>query len=288
MLFSNILGSSLRQFFSFILPFYVTASIIGNYSAANSFSGLLTLVIFPLNLAFFPLFSKLEPGDSVFEFVYQSIIKYESMVVFPITAAVIALSDHLVYFLYGASYNLTPLLLNLLMVRFFFTGFGVFITSHILNSQNQTRVTLRRSLINLAVGLPMGLVLIPKYGVIGLIVTQLIAPKAGFLYLLTWLKKNYDIKPNLKVFISISVSTIISFTLCKFTVYVLKLNYLSEILLGGAVLALTYLFLLPLTGALTRENIQDIYSLIEGYEPIKVIINPFYKFLLIISRPEKN
>lgn len=134
----------------------------------------------------------------------------------------------------------------------------------------------------------MGLVLIPKYGVVGLIITQLIAPKAGFLYLLTWLKKNYDIKPNLKVFISISVSTIISFTLCKFTVYVLKLNYLSEILLGGAVLALTYLFLLPLTGALTRENIQDIYSLIEGYEPIKVIINPFYKFLLIISRPEKN
>ena len=83
---SGLLSGSMNQVLNFILPFYVTATLIGNLGAANSFTVLISFFLVPISTATLPLLSKLKPEDTVFEYVYQSIIKYETLVAYPVAA----------------------------------------------------------------------------------------------------------------------------------------------------------------------------------------------------------
>jgi O-antigen/teichoic acid export membrane protein len=103
--FAGLLTGGLHRFLDFLLSVNVSAEVMGNYSAALTFSVLVTLFMAPISTATFPLLSKLTPSDSVFKFVYQNIVKYESMIAFPVTFAIIALSRHLVALLYGPTYT---------------------------------------------------------------------------------------------------------------------------------------------------------------------------------------
>ncbi len=282
--FSNLLSGSLNQVLYFILPFYVSASIMGNFSAATSFSVLVTLFTTPLTTATFPLLSKLKPDDSVLEFVFQSIIKYESMVVFPVAAAVFALSGHLVEILYGATYPSTPFYIQILMLNFFFIGLGDTVAGNLLNSQRETGVTFQMTLIYLLIGAPMGLLLIPRLGVVGFQITQMLAPKLGLLYALWWIKGKYRISVNIDSTFKITVSTLIGFTSCIVITNIIDVNPWVELILGGGVLAFSYLLSILLTGALTRRNVEDIHSIAAEYERMKRIVDPVFAVLYRLSK----
>jgi len=104
---SSLLSGSMSQILNFILPFYVSATLIGNLGAANSFTVLISFFLVPISTATLPLLSKLKPEDTVFEYVYQSIIKYETLIAYPVAAAVIALSGRMVEILYGSDFIYT-------------------------------------------------------------------------------------------------------------------------------------------------------------------------------------
>ena len=146
----------MNQALNFILPFYVTATYIGNLSAATSFAVLINFFMVPISTATFPLLSKLKPEDSVFEMVYQSIIKYETLVAYPVAAAVFALSNQMVEILYGGDYSYAAVYIQVLMLGYIFIGFGSTVTNTLLNSQKQNKIILRWTIIYLAIGIPMG------------------------------------------------------------------------------------------------------------------------------------
>jgi O-antigen/teichoic acid export membrane protein len=281
---SNLLAGGLRQVFSFVLPFIVTASIIGNYAAAMSFTVLVSFFMTPLNTATLPLLSKLKPEDTVFEFVFQNLVKYKALIVFPISAVIIALSDHLVTIFYGEIFHATPLFLRLLMINYFLIGIGSQTIGQLLNSQKETKTSFRRTLIYLTIGIPLGALLIPNYGVVGLIITQTVAPISGLFYSLWWVKKNYlisiDYQTIFKAFVSISVG----FVLCSMATSLLKVNPWIEVLIGGSVFMITYLLSILFTGAFTKSNIGDLRSLVEKYDMLNPLVDPFFNILTRLSR----
>jgi O-antigen/teichoic acid export membrane protein len=282
--FSNLLSGSLNQVFHFILPFYVSASTMGNYSAAANFSVLVTLFTTPLSTATFPLLSKLKPDDSVLEFVFQSIIKYESMVVFPVAAAVFALSGHLVEILYGVTYPSTPFFIQILMLNYFFIGLGDTVAGNLLNSQKETKMTFRMTLLYILIGAPIGFLLIPRLGVVGFQITQLLAPKLGLFYALWWIKGKYRISVDIDSTFKITVSTMIGFTSCIILTNLIDVNPWVELILGGGVLAVSYLLSILLTGALTRKNVEDIHNITAKYERMKRITDPIFAVLYRLSK----
>jgi O-antigen/teichoic acid export membrane protein len=170
------------------------------------------------------------------------------------------------------------------MLNFFFVGLGDLMINNLLNSQKETRVTFRRTLIFIIVGAPMGYLLIPRLGVIGLQITQLLAPKIGLFYALWWIRRNYKISINyetiLKIFISCSVSFILSTTM----LHILSLNPLIELIIVGLILLISYLLSILLTGVLTKQNIKDIWSIVEKFDIIKPLANPFYVLFLRLSK----
>jgi O-antigen/teichoic acid export membrane protein len=282
--FSNLLSGSLNQVFHFILPFYVSSSLMGNFSAATSFSVLVTLFTTPLSTATFPLLSKLKPDDGVLEFVFQSIIKYESMIVFPVAAAVFALSGHLVEILYGVTYPSTPFFIQILMLNYLFIGLGDTVVGNLLNSQRETKVTFQMTLIYLFIGTPMGLILIPKLGVVGFQITQMFASKLGLFYALWWIKGKYRISVDMDTTFKITVSTLIGFISCIVITNLIDVNPWVELMLSGGVLAVSYLLSILLTGALTRKNVEDIHSIAAEYKRMKRIVDPLFAVLYRLSK----
>ena len=280
---SNLLTGSLNQVFNLILPIYVSASIIGNYSAARNFSTLITFFTVPLNTAFFPLFSKLKPSDRLFKLVFNNIIKYESMVVLPIACAIIILSDHIVLVLYGVTYAQASLFLKILMLHFLLIGFGYSVLPFILSSQKETRVVLRSNVLYLMAGAPLGFYLIPRMGVIGLLFAQLFAPVLGLLYALRWVKKEYDLSIDYVNLFKIIASSFMGILSSVTVIKIMYVNPWAELIIGGGVFMASYLISLPLTGLLKRKNLDDMKQLTSSNKKIQIILEPIYSILMRLT-----
>jgi O-antigen/teichoic acid export membrane protein len=284
LLLANILAGGTNRILEFILSLNTTTEVMGNYSAAKSLTVLVQFFTSPISTATFPLLSKLNPKNSLFKKVYQNIIKYESIVVFPITCAIIALSEQFVAILYGPSYAQTSLYMQIYMISFFFIAFGRTVNYNILNSQKMTKITFQSTIITLILGLPLGIVLIPRYGIFGRLFIFLTAPTIGQLYSLFWIKKNYGLIPDFENVTKIFISSLMGFLLCKVFLFYFEANAFIELFVGGIIIFFVYLISILLTGALKKENLEDIRTLLKGYEVLAPIIDPVFNVLINIAR----
>ena len=181
---STIIGGFQSQYYAFLLPiFYVTNnSAIGNYGIASTFVVLITFFATPITTMLFPAFSKLNPqkDKETLQNVFQFSIKYASLLVVPVAALVMCLAEPAVSTLFGKTYSTAPLFLALLAITYVFPAFGSLSTGNFINSQGKTTFFLYLTLITAAIGFPMGYILILHFGVLGLIVTSLVASIPSF------------------------------------------------------------------------------------------------------------
>ena len=93
----------------------------------------------------------------------------------PATALVIVLSQPAIFTLFGENYAEAPLYLSLYAMIYLYSAFGSLSIGALINSQGQTKANLKLTLATLATALPLSIILIPTYGIIGLIITTLIS-----------------------------------------------------------------------------------------------------------------
>ncbi|TFH15973.1 hypothetical protein E4H04_07410 [Candidatus Bathyarchaeota archaeon] len=280
---SAILSGVFLQVLNFILPLYASDSQIGNLSAATNFNVLISFVLTPISTAMFPLLSKLSPRDSVFQSVYNNIIKYEAIVAFPIAAGVIALSSRMVNILYGTDYQSSILFIQIIMLNYLFLGFGSTVNSILLNSQKRTDIQLKITLLYLTVGIPMGVLLIPRYGVLGFQATTILAPKLGLLYSILWIWKNLRIKLELASTSKIAASATLSYIACIAILSLITSNVWVELIIGGITLVIVYMTSILLTGALNAKNISDIKQ-ITIKNKLGKTLSPVFNLLIKLAR----
>ena len=281
---SNIVSGGYNRLLEFVLSLNTTTVLIGNYSAARSFGLLVSFFISPVSTATFPLLSKLNPKDQVFKKVYQNIIKYESLIVFPITFTLIAFSQHFVSILYGPTYTHTALYMQIYLLTFLFTGIGSSSNYVVLNSQKKTNIGFKATVIIASIGIPLGIFLIPEYGVIGRLIIYIVAPIFGHLYVLIWLKNNYNVNPEYNNIAKIFISALIGFVFCKSFLFYSNINPWVEIFIGGIIILVSYLVLILLTGAITKENLNEIQKIVISYEMLYPILNPLFNALKRVAR----
>jgi len=203
--FSTIFSSIILQFFNFLLPIYASPDLIGNLSAANNFTTILTFFLVPINIVLFPLFSKLD-DKKFLNNIYQKSTKYLTLIIFPISVAFISLSDQIIVILYGSSYSSSSIYLKIIMIDYIIIALGTYQIHYLLNSQKRTDITFRKTIIWVVTWLPLGIIFIPKYDVIGYLVTRFISLHLGIFYLIIWTYKNMEItvkiEDSTKFFIS--------------------------------------------------------------------------------------
>lgn len=277
---SNLISGGLTQLFNFLMAIYVEASLIGNYQAAVNFSVLIGFISTPITTVLFPLFSKFDAKkNNELGFVFQSAVKYSSILLVPATMGLIVLAEPIVRIIYGQTYQFTPFFLQLSIINTLFVSLGTNAIPALLNSQGKTKVNFMSNLLYFSLGLPLSLVLIPKFGVIGLLTISILASKPSLVYLILWVKRNFGFTINwrssLKIFAASSLAFLIVYTILR----LFPVSDILSLIVGVVVFLLVYSILLPSMRAIESRDIQNLKSIMKGLGPLAPLFNAYFNFL---------
>jgi O-antigen/teichoic acid export membrane protein len=258
--FSSIFNSFLAQFYNVLIAIYASNFLIGNYAVANNFAVLLTFFTTPIATMLFPAFSKLDrvKDKETLKIVFQSSVKYASLLVVPPTVAVMALAGPAVSALFGARYTSAPLFLALFVVNYLLTVLGVLSAGNLIAGQGETGLFLKLAIVNTVTGITLAVMLVPAFGVTGLIVTTIFDGVPSLAISLHWIKNHYDASVDWASSIKILVSSAASGVLAYLVVWFVSLSSWPKLILGLAVFTAGFLFSVTVTQTLKKPDIDTL------------------------------
>jgi PST family polysaccharide transporter len=269
------INAFLTQFYSFLLAIYSTDVIMGNYQIALSFAVIVTFFVVPLNTILFPAFSKInaQTERETLKSVFKSSVKYATLIVIPATMAVMVLAEPATSTIFGEKYELTPLYLAMYVGIYFYTALGSLSAGNLINSQGRTEVNLKFTLITAAMGLSLSLLLVPPFGVIGLLVTYLIAGIPSTLLALWWIKKHYgasiDWGASAKIVLTSVVTSLITYVLLS---QIEQANWIT-LIIGAIIFLAVYTVTAPILGAVDKKDIQYLKDMVSALGPLAPIVS---------------
>jgi len=272
---SAILGSFLYQFYAFLMVFYCNDVMIGNYQIAINFAIFITFFTYPIATVLFPAFSKLDPKKELqlLRTVFASAVKYSALFLVPATMVTIVLSEAVVGTIFGQKWVHAPFFLSLYVIQNFFVLTGGLIVNSFLAGVGETKILLKLSLLQLLLGIPLAFILIPTYGIVGVILGTLIAGIPYQFLGLHWLWKHYNTKPEFKI----SAKIFLAAAIASVATY-LSLNFLVtaewiKLLIGGTLFLTVYILTAPIIGAITPKDTQTLRTMFSGLGVISKLIN---------------
>jgi O-antigen/teichoic acid export membrane protein len=215
-------------------------------------------------------------GDPLLGSLFQNALKYTHLIVTPIAACLIVTSSPMTNIIYGSGYPYASLYLSLILVLYLFEGLGGTSLGNLLSGLGESRVLFKSNVIQLLVGVPLSLILVPRYQIIGLIATMIIAPRTSLLYLLLWLKKNTGFSPNWGASARGYLSATTAFIVSYLELTLLHLSGWVALLVCSASFFAIYLTALPLSGALDLRDIQ----LLEEITGVTGPLTPLFRAIL--------
>jgi stage V sporulation protein B len=248
---------------------------LGNYQTAVNFTVVITFFTVPITTVLFPAFSKIKGKEenSVLRVVFRSSVKYAALLTLPVTLMVIVLSEPIVFTVVGTEYTQAPFFLTLYSVYFLYVGMGQLSLGNFLNGQGKTEMTMKLALLTLSVGLLLGWLLIPLFGVTGIIFTYLVAGLPSLLWGLWLIRKHFgatiDWMSSAKIFLASCIATVATFLLLS----QLNLSYLVELIVGGAFFLFVYLVAAPLIRAVDKKDVHSLREMLSGLGPLSYIFN---------------
>ena len=272
---SAIIGGFLTQFYNFLMVIYATDLLIGNYSVATNFVVLITFFAVPITTMLFPAFSKLDPqkDKETLRNVFQFSVKYAALFVVPAATIVITLSQPAVSTLFGDKYSAAPIFLALLAISYLYSAFGNLSTGNLINSQGETKFNLKLTLLTAAIGFPLSLLLIPRFGIIGLIITTLTAGIPSLIIALRWIKKHYSVTvdwtSSTKILLSSVTAAAITYTILS------QLSFISwiKLIIGGTIFLFTFLIGILLTKTINKSDINNLREMTGELGPLSHVLN---------------
>lgn len=273
---THLIGGATPRIVNFLLTMHVTQTHIGNYQAATRFGVLVTFFTTSISTVMFPLFSKLEKQVTELRVVFVDSVKYVGLITYPIIAAIISLAPLIITVLYGPDYPHAATYLRLNMLSYCYLGLGSLSIGRLIIVKN-TRIVLHRAVISFFTVIPLGLVLIPRYGVTGLITANTVGAIPALIYGLNWVHKTTNITPDyntaLKTILSATISTITTHLYTR----TIQLNPWIQLITGGTICITTYLISILLLKTLKPRDIQNLTNIAKGLgplsKPITLILN---------------
>ena len=252
---------------------YTTA--LGNYQAAVNFTVVITFFTVPIATILFPAFSKLkaETESETLRVVFQSSVKYGALLTLPVTLLIMVLSEPLVFAIVGIEYTETPFFLTLYSIVYLYAGLGNLSLVSFLNGQNKTQITMKLSILHLVLGSFLGWALIPQFGVVGLIFTNLIAGLPSIISGLWWIRKHFgatiDWVSSTKIFAASGIAAVVTSLLLS----QLNYGYGIELITGGVAFLVVYLVAAPLIRAVDKKDVRTLREMLSALGPFSPIFN---------------
>lgn len=263
---SSIIVGFMGQFYNFTIASSCSDLIIGNYQSAVQFSVLLTFLTIPISTVLFPAFAKLDPKNEqpLLKSVFASSVKYTTLLLIPATMAIMVLSKPMVGTLFGEKWTYAPFFLTIYVIGNLFASLGNISISTFLAGRGETKILLKQSILAVSVGIPLGIILIPAYGIIGAILGNLAAGLPSMFWSLHWSWKHYQVKADFvssaKILAASTTAAIATYLILNFTVAV----EWTRLIIGGAAFLGVYVATIPLIGAINQNDISNLKSMFSG------------------------
>lgn len=287
---ASILGGILAQIYAFMMPSFANNTMIGNYQTAANFTVLLTFLTFPIGTVLFPAFSKLDLQNEqeLSKTVFASSIKYASILLVPATMVMMILSGPMIATLYGEKYVYGPFFLTIAVMGTLFTAVGSQSSGGFLAGIGETRTLMKQGIIAIVVGIPLGLLLIPRLGITGLLLANFFAVIPGLIWVLHWIWKHYnakaDFQSSARVLLASGIAAVVTYLP---TVFFDTANWIK--LVTGLIIFLTvYVFSAPIVGAVSLTDIYNLRTIFSGMGIISKIINIPLKAAEIAARAKST
>ena len=166
--------------------------------------------------------------------------------------------------LFGDTYNAAPLFLALLAFQFLFTTFGSLSIGGLLSGQGNTSFILKMAILTVIIGFPVGYVGIIYFGVLGLVVTSLIAGLPSLIWGLLFVRKTYgfsvDWLSSAKILIASSIAASVTFG----AISIFSFSSLIELILGTAIFTIVLVPSVLLVRSLSRSDIVNLRGMVGG------------------------
>ena len=270
-----IINSFLTQFYQALIVIYSSDILVGNYYIAVSFSVLVTLIVLPLTTILFPAFSKIDSQKEaeVMKSVFKFSVKYSALIVVPSTLAVMVLAQSAIFTLFGEQFEFTPLYVTLYIVIYLYSAIGSLSVDNLIKSQGRTDINLKLTLITATIGLSLSVILIPIFGVIGLLATYLVAGIPSTVIALWWIRKHFGVSidwlSSAKILLASGIAALVTYL----TINQLNLANWINLILGAIIFFIIYLVITPILGALNKKEIQYLKETAESFGPFASLLN---------------
>jgi len=270
---SSILRGFLVQFYGFMMAFFCSDTMIGNFQAATNFAVILTFFTFPISTVLFPAFAKLDPQKEyqLLRTVFTSSVKYTAMLLVPATAAVMVLSKPMISTLFGEKWAYAPFFLALYVISNLFSGLGNLSMGSLLIGLGETKMLMKLSVLTLLFGLPLAFLLVPNLGIVGVILGTLFAGLPSMFWGLHWIWKRYettvDWRSSAKIFVASAIAAATTYLALNF----LNVAELFRLITGGIIFLAIYIITAPSIGAIVQSDISNLRTMLSSLGFISTI-----------------
>ena len=272
---STIMSGLRQQLYAFLMAFYCTDIMIGNYQVAGNFAMFLTFFTFPIITVLFPAFSKLDPKNEpvLLKRVFTSSVKYTSIFLVPATIAVMIMSKPMVSTVFGQQYVYASMFLTLYVIVNLLSGFGNLSLDGFLNGLGETRAIMKLSILTTIIGVILAFLLIPPLGITGVIITPLLAGIPGLFFALNLIWKKYDAtvdwKSSAKIFFASLIAAVPTWAIITF------FNFADwlKLILGVIVFLATYIVVAPSIKAIVLDDIKNLRTMFSSIRLISDLLD---------------
>ena len=265
---------------NYLLSLYTTNIDIGNFQAAMNLSTALVIFINPVVSTLFSSFSRLDKTQElhIIRDLFAHSVKYSAIMILPITLFLYITSTEVIKLVYGAGYETAATYLIIAAAPYLFIGAGIQIINSLLNGLGETKTVLKMFIITFIVSIPLYLILIQTYGVIGILISMFIAAVAALAYGLNYATKKYTLKIRIgevtRVYVT-AILTAIAVLAIKTVVGISRPLY--AVVAYGLIYLAIYMLLLPTLGGLTQRDLNTLERSFRGLGfigyPILLLLN---------------
>jgi O-antigen/teichoic acid export membrane protein len=278
---SSLIMGLITQYTQFLLPWFTSNMEIGNYRVAVNVSMILMIINWSIAVPLFPAMSKLdhknEPEKT--RILFTSSIKYSTLFIVPTALLIVLMAKELVFVFFGPNYTLAPAYLSMYVLLHMYVLLGSLSVGNFLLSQADTRAWLKMNLIYASMALPLTFLFIGYWGVPGLILALVVSSAPFYGYGLVLVYRKYGLHPDWFPLIKILFVSLLSAIATYYTLRVITVtNELPHILISIVIFALCYLVFLPLMGAISIKDLDDLSTVMSRMKLTYIIARPLLHF----------
>ena len=273
---SALIFGLISQYQNILLAIFASNEDIGNFRAAINFTTLISTFSAPIATTLLPAFSKLEIKMEDAKRFFHLSLKYTSIIILPIVTFISLYSKEITSLIYGETYTNAPYFLSLITIRYYLIGLGSLVFPSFFQGLGETKISLKIAIVYSTIFAASAPLLTWQLGTSGLIMVILISSLVSTIYRLRIAKSKFNIRIPIGSISRIYLSSLIP----SIPIFVLKsllpLSGLINVLLGGFTYLAIFAILIPLTKAITLDELNQVKRAFYKTRSLKILTKPIF------------